>query len=167
MGLVVGKRADPDFEDLVAAGHVHRWHAPAATLRECLDVGVVAVVEAADFADDLEQVARLVAMFAEPGVGDPQGVEIRFAAAQVDGEAETDGGVGVGFGDQEDFAAIEFRGVDGDAGVYRGFRRINAALPGNRLPRQSRKRSFEPRPQFIVNPTAQPGPRVSRMVVAP
>ena len=57
--------------------------------------------------------------------------------------------------------------VDGDAGVYRGFRRIDAALPGNRLSRQSRNRSLEPRPQFIVNPTAQPGPRVSRMVVAP
>jgi hypothetical protein len=71
VGMLVGQRADPDLKQLGAAADVGRRHLPPATLREGLDVAVVAVVEAAGLTDDLKQVARRIAVLAEPRIDQP------------------------------------------------------------------------------------------------
>jgi hypothetical protein len=52
--LVVRQRADPNLEQLHAARHVDGRHVARASLWELLDVRVVAVVEPAQLADDVE-----------------------------------------------------------------------------------------------------------------
>src|SRR5690606_31165133 len=69
--LLVRQRTDPYFENLMPAGYVHGRHLPFAAFRESLDVRVVAVVQTARFADHLKQMARLIAVLAQPGIRNP------------------------------------------------------------------------------------------------
>src|SRR3970040_2297116 len=55
---------------------------------------------------------RLIAMLAEPGVGDPERIEVPLAAMDVDWETEADRGVGAGFVDEQHAAAGKRRDLE-------------------------------------------------------
>ena len=78
---------NPHLEDLLTAADVDRRNQQARSAGEVLDVGVVAVVQPAGLANHLVQMAALVAMLAEPGVGQGQGVPLLRATEHVDGKA--------------------------------------------------------------------------------
>src|SRR5438270_541331 len=66
-------RAGPNLEGLGAAGDVRAGEElPDRTIEE-VDVGVVAVIEAADLAQSLEEAPLRHAVLAEPGSGDVEG----------------------------------------------------------------------------------------------
>jgi hypothetical protein len=103
-GLRLFDRADPDLEELRAPADPGRRHRQAAAVGGRLDVGVVAVVQSARLADHLVEVARAVSVLAEPGVGDPQRVELAAAARDVDRVSEADGRRGPWLLDDHDLA---------------------------------------------------------------
>ncbi len=57
-------------------------------VREVFDIGVIAVVEAAQFAHAVVKISAAFAMLAKPGLRDQQRREIRIAALHIDGKAE-------------------------------------------------------------------------------
>jgi hypothetical protein len=77
VGVLRRDRADPDFEQLRLAAQVRAREELEHPAREGFDVGVVAVVHAAQFADALVQVGVRGAVLAQPGLGQPQGREVR------------------------------------------------------------------------------------------
>ena len=93
--------------ELPAARHVDGRHGALAAFRERLDVRVVAVVQAAQLADHVEQMARLIAVLAEPRVRDPQRIEVALAAAHVERKAEADRGIGARLVDEQRGAAVD------------------------------------------------------------
>src|SRR5207249_2938192 len=82
---------DPDLEELALPGDVgvgkETEHAPG----ERLDVGVVAVVDPADFSDALKEPPRRDAVFAEPGARHLERREVGMVSGHVDREPERDG----------------------------------------------------------------------------
>src|SRR5690606_25802941 len=66
------KRTQPDREVLLAARIVHERKARPAFLGEMLDVGVVAVVEAALTANRLHQPSDELSVLAEPRAGEDE-----------------------------------------------------------------------------------------------
>jgi hypothetical protein len=149
----VRQSADPNLEELHAARHVDGRHDAFAALGEFLDVRVVAVVQAALLANDVEEMARLVAMLAEPRIRDPKGIEIPLAAPHVEREAEADRHVGPRLVDEHDGAALERRKLDrGGCGVpSRG---------------QLRHRGLQPLDEGIVEAAPEPQHCVCARVVA-
>ena len=106
---LVGYRPDPEFEELAAARDVLRRGHAGAAVGVGFDVGVVAVVEAALLADDLVEPAAGVAVFAEPRVGDGEGIPFARAAHDAEGEADADRGRGRWLFHQGDAEAGECR----------------------------------------------------------
>src|ERR1051325_7375239 len=107
MTNVVRHGPNPDFENLLAARNILRREKALAAAGKVFDVGVVAVVEAAGFADDLKKMSARGAMFTQPGRGDLEGIPVFGAAKDIDRKAEADRGRSRVFLDHRDLETIE------------------------------------------------------------
>src|SRR5215813_11550057 len=88
MGRGRRNRPDPDLEDLLLASQVRLRLEPEHSLREILDVGIIAVFEAAQLAHPIPQAAAAGSMLSQVGLSDEQGWKIGVAPFHVESRAE-------------------------------------------------------------------------------
>jgi len=91
MAGFVRYRPNPNFEYLLMAGDVDRWKLVIAAIGKMLDIAVIAIIQAAGFADDLVEMTTGIAVLAEPGIGDCQGIPVRIFPCDIDWKTKTNG----------------------------------------------------------------------------
>src|SRR5262245_43169574 len=90
MGSGRRNRPDPDLEDLLLTSQIRLRLEAEHTLREILDVSVIAIVEAAYLTHAIPQAAAAGSMLSQVGLSDEQGRKIGVAPLHVESRAERD-----------------------------------------------------------------------------